>query len=127
MDKNALINQVGMLIVTDPTVDAEYWDGYALIARYGEPMLARRLSGFRYQDDGSFEAATPHDNDALDKAVDALREAMHVPGQARWDAAVFQIRRDTRKIHAEFEYDHPEQWDITPATLVEVVNKARPA
>lgn len=126
MDKNALINQLGMLLVTDPAVDAAYWDGYALIARYGEGAIARRLSGFRYLDDGGFEAATPQNDEAVAAALDALREATRVEGKAPWDACVFQIRRDTRRIHAEFEYENPEQWDVTPQTLASVVERARP-
>lgn len=125
MDKNALINQVGLMIVTDPAVDAEYWDGYALIVRYGDGPVARKLYGFRYLDDGSFEAATPR-SEKLGEALDALREATRVEGKAPWDACVFQIRRDTRRIHAEFEYEHPEQWDVTPQTLASVVERARP-
>lgn len=126
MDKNALINQVGMLIVTDPAVDAKHWDGYALIVRYNEGNIARRISGFRYLDDGSFEAATPQNEEALTAALDALREATRVEDKAPWDACVVRIRRDTRKVHVDFEYDFPARWDITPQTLNDVVENARP-
>ncbi len=126
MDKNALINQLGMLLVTDPAVDAAYWDGYALIARYGEGAIARRLSGFRYLDDGGFEAATPQNDEAVAAALDALREATRVQDKAPWNACVVRIRRDTRKVHVEFEYDLPARWDITPENLRDVVENARP-
>jgi len=126
LDKNALIDRIGMLLVGDPAVDAVPWDGYALIVRYGEPGLGRRISGFRYLDDGGFEAATPH-SEALGPALDALREATRVSDKPPWDACVFRIRRDTRKLHAEFEYDSPERWDIAPETLHEVVERARPS
>ena len=126
LDKNALIDRIGMLLVGDPAVDAAPWDGYALIVRYGEPGLARRISGFRYLDDGGFEAATPR-TEALGPALDALREATRIADKAPWDACVFRIRRDTRKLHAEFEYERPERWDIAPDTLSEVAERARPS
>lgn len=126
LDKNALLNRIGMLIVADPVVDAGDWDGYALIARYGEANIARRISGFRYRDDGGVEAATPGSAE-LGPALDALREATRVEGRQPWGACVLRIRRDTRKLRVEFEYDAPERWDITPQTLDEVTERARPA
>lgn len=127
MDKNALINQVGMLIVTDPKVDAAHWDGYALIVRYNDGEIARRMSGFRYLDDGSFEAATPQNDEAIGAALDALRQAMRTQDKAPWDACVVRIRRDTRHVKIDFEYDEPQLWDITPQNLNDVVESARPA
>jgi hypothetical protein len=126
LDKNALIDRIGKLLLTDPAVDAVPWNAYALIVRYGEPHLARRITGFRYLDDGSHEAATPR-SEALGPALDALREATRVADKAPWDACVFRLRRDTRKLHVEFEYDSPERWDIAPETLHEVVGRAKPS
>jgi hypothetical protein len=126
LDKNALIDRIGKLLLTDPAVDPAPWDGYALIVRYGEPDLARRISGFRYLDDDGFQAATPR-SEVLGPALDALRDATRIAGKAPWDACVFRLRRDTRKLHVEFEYDRPERWDIGPDTLPNVVERARPS
>lgn len=125
LDKNALLNRIGLLIVSDPVVDASDWDGYALIVRYGEPDIARRISGFRYRDGAGFDAATPASTE-LGDALDALREATRVDGKPAWEACVLRIRRDTRKLQADFEYDDPGRWDITPQTLDDIVLRARP-
>ena len=126
MDKNALVNRIGLLVVNDPALAVPDWDGYALIVRYGGGGIARRISGFRYRDAGGYDAATPASAE-LGDALDALRDATQVPGEARWDACVFRIRSDTRKVHVEFEYDAPDRWDVTPETLLDVVERARPA
>src|SRR5688500_12162073 len=124
--RDALIQRIGQLLVADPVLAVSAWDGYALIVRYDEVGTAsRRLSGFRYLADGGFEAATPSDP-ALGDALDALREATRVAAQAPWDACVIRLRRDTGKLHAEFEYDNPGRWDIGPATLRDVIERARP-
>lgn len=126
-DRDALIHRIGMLIVTDKVVDAAPWDGYALIVRYDEAgSPSRRIAGFRYRDDAGFDAATPADP-ALGAALDALREAMRTDRQAPWFACVVQIRHDTRKVHVDFEYDDPQRWDISAATLADVAERARPA
>lgn len=128
MDRNELITRIGQLLVADPAVSDGQWDGYALVVRYGDGAVARRLSGFRYTDgegDG-YQAATPRDP-AIGEAFDALRQATRVHDKAPWDACVLRVRRDTGKLQVEFEYDEPEQWDITPETLATVASRARPA
>ena len=124
-DRDAQLLRVGRLIASDPVLADTAWDGFALIVRYHDAGIDRRVSGFRYVDGGGFEAATPRDP-ALGMALDALREATRVAGKAPWAACVVQLRRATRRLHAEFEYDEPERWEIAPATLQDVAERARP-
>lgn len=124
MTQDALIMQIGQCIVRDANVDAHPWDGYALIARYDGPR--RVLSGFRFRDGHPGQAATPHAAD-LPAHIDALRQATQVDGKAPWDACVIRIRAATGRITVDFAYEAAAQWDITPATLDDVMERARPA
>src|SRR5690606_5088654 len=124
-DRNELIARIGKLLVADPAVSDGDWHGYALIVRYGDGALARRMTGFRYDAEGGHAAATP-DGDALGPAFDALREATRVPGKEPWGACVLRLWRETGRMAVEFEYDAPGQWDITAATLADVAGRARP-
>lgn len=124
-DRNELIARIGRLLVADPAVADGLWHGYALIVRYGDGAIARRITGFRYAADGSHQAATPG-GDALGPAFDDLRDATRVPGKAPWGACVLRLWRDGGRMTVEFEYDAPEQWDITPATLARVAQQAKP-
>ena len=123
MDSNDLIMQIGQKIVSDPKVDAEPWDGYALIASYSDGR--RVLSGFRYRDGQPPEPATPRSAE-LDERIDALREATRVEGKDPWRACVIRIVSATGKITADFAYEAAGQWDIGPATLAGVSERARP-
>jgi hypothetical protein len=125
LDRNALLARIGPLLVADPALSDGLWHGYALVVRYGDGAIARRISGFRYDAAGDHRAATPAD-DAIGPAFDALREATRLPGKAPWNACVLRLWRDGGRMTVEFDYDTPEQWDITPATLAEVVARARP-
>lgn len=122
-DKDALVNEIGRLIAEDARANAQPWEAYALIVAYDGNV--RRFNGFAYGADGSRSAAslTP---EPLGDLVDALREATRVDGQAPWQACVVRLVRDTRRITLEFEYDDPARWDITPQTLEEVAERARP-
>ena len=120
---NALINQIGQAIVTDPKVDAEPWDGYALIASCTGPGLT--ISGFRYRDGQPPQAATPQSRE-LGGLIEELREATRVEGNDPWRACVIRITSATGRIGVDFAYEGADQWDITPATLAEVSERARP-
>ncbi|MBJ6985605.1 hypothetical protein [Luteimonas sp. MC1750] len=126
LDRNELIGRIGRRLVADAAVSDGAWHGYALIVRYGDGAIARRMTGFRYDADGAYVAATP-DADALGPAFDDLREATRVPGKEPWGACVLRLWRDGGRMAVEFEYDDPGQWDVTPATLGEVARRARPA
>ena len=120
---NALIMQIGQEIVSDPAVDAEPWDGYALIASYTGPGL--RISGFRYRDGQPPQAATPQSRE-LGGHIEALRDATRVDGKDPWRTCVIRINSATGKIGVDFAYEGADQWDITPASLAEVSERARP-
>jgi len=125
LDRNELIARIGKLLVADPAVSDGQWHGYALIVRYADGAIARRLAGFRYAADGSHQAATP-DADTLGPAFDDLREATRVPDKAPWGACILRLCRATGRLAVEFEYDAPEQWDVTPSTLSDIAARARP-
>lgn len=125
-DRNELIARIGRLLAADPAVSDGQWHGYALIVRYGDGAVARRMTGFRYDANGAYAAATP-DAAALGPAFDDLREATRVRGKEPWGACVLRLWRETGRLAVEFEYDAPERWDVTPATLAEVVARAAPA
>lgn len=125
LDRNELIARIGRLLVADAAVSDGDWHGYALIVRYGQGAIARRLTGFRYAADGAYQGATPSD-DALGPAFDDLREATRLPGKEPWGVCVLRLWRDSGRLAVEFDYDAPQQWDITPATLLDVAARARP-
>lgn len=125
LDRNALVADIGRRLVADPAVSDGAWAGYALIVRYGQGAIARRVAGFRYDADGVATAATPHDS-GIGEAFDALREATRLPGKEPWQACVLRILRADGHVGLEFEYEVPERWDITPDSMAEVVARARP-
>ncbi len=122
-DKDALIHEVGAAIVRNPRVTAEPWERYALVVRFDDARV--QLTGFAYDGAGKARPATPGGLE-LHHKLDALREATQVPGKQPWGACVVRIVRDTRRITAEFEYEHPERWDVTPQTSQEIAERARP-
>jgi hypothetical protein len=44
-----------------------------------------------------------------------------------WRAALFRLDRETGQLTAEFEYDRPERWLVTPANVKERAREFAPA
>lgn len=121
-DRDALVLDIGRIIATDANVNARPWDAYALIAWYGDGLS--KLNGFRYAGDAPGEPATP-DAPELEDALQALREATHVPGKEPWRAAVVRLDRASGKATVEFVYDDADRWEVTPATVADIARRAR--
>lgn len=123
-DRDALVHAIGRAIVADPAAADGDWDGYALVADYAGG--SRRLSGFRYRDGEAPRPATPR-SPALESALDALREATRTEDKDPWTVCIVRIQRTTAKVGLEFAYDDDAaQWQVTPARLGEVAERARP-
>jgi len=117
MDRDTLIHELGAAIVSNPKVAGLPWKRYALVARIDEQQS--KLNGFAYDALGGYQPATPKGLEVHDKLA-VLREAMRVDGKPPWGACVVHIDRNTQKITVEFEYDHPERWDVTPQNVAEI-------
>lgn len=125
-DRDALIRGIGELLLRDIATAGHDLDGYALIASYAADGT-RRISGFGYRDGEPPVAATPvNEADTLGARLDELREATRADGEEAWTVCVIQLRRAGGKLHAEFVYEDAERWEITPATLADVAERARP-
>lgn len=121
MDRDALVHELGAVIISNPKVAAAPWQRYALVAQIDEQQS--KLNGFAYDADGGYQPLTPQGFEVHDK-LRALREAMHSDGHAPWGACMVRIDRETQKITIEFEYDHPERWYVTPQNAAEIAARA---
>jgi len=123
MDKDALIVEIGHLIVADHKVSARPWDTFALVGWYGDGVS--KLNGFRYVGSAPGEPATPA-SPAVQARLDDLRDATRVDGKAPWRACIVRLDRGTGKATVEFAYDDADRWEVTPATAARVAQNARP-
>jgi len=121
-DQDALIVEIGRLLAADPKLASQDWDRYALVAWYGDGVS--KLNGFRYRGDDPGQPATPG-APALEDRLNDLREATRVDGAAPWRACVIRIERASGRASVDFEYDAPERWEVTPATVADIARRAR--
>jgi hypothetical protein len=112
MNRDELIHGLAQAIAGDSALLVDGWEHLVLVSQIedGTPDL----TGFCYTGDGRAVPVSPEDFAIFD-VIEALREAMaEVDDDRPWLAALFRVDRETGKVTAEFEYDKPERWAVTP-------------
>ena len=124
MDKDDLVQDIGAMLVRDPQITSQPWEDIAIVAQV--TPSSTKVNGFAYLASGDSIPIGPRNLDVLDK-FEELRLAMRDPGREPWKACLVRINRSTSHIAIDFEYDHPDKWEITPASIEVMGEALRPA
>jgi hypothetical protein len=124
MNKDNLVHEIGMMLMSDPDISSSVWRHLVMVAQVMQ--TSTKVNGFTYDETGEATPASPDNFAVFDKFKD-LREAMREPGRDPWKAALVRIDRASLKISIDFEYDRPEKWLISPATVKKMAEVLRPA
>jgi hypothetical protein len=124
MDNDDLVQEIGSLLIRDPKISSRPWKDLAMVAQIMPGTT--KVNGFAYQEGGKAVPASPGDFDVLDR-FEQLREAMREPNKEPWKACLVRISSTSGDISIDFEYDHPEKWLITPATVRAMAETLRPS
>ncbi len=123
MNRDDLVQDIGALLVRDPQISSQPWEDLVIVAQI--TRSSTKANGFAYSASGDATPTGPGNLDVLDKLED-LRLAMREPGKEPWKACLVRINKSTSHIVIDFEYDHPDRWLITPATLERMAEVLRP-
>jgi hypothetical protein len=125
MNRDELIRSLAQVIAGDGDLLLDGWKHLVLVSQIddGTPDL----TGFCYTADGRAIPVSPTDFSIFD-VIEELREAMAEADDDRpWLAALFRIDRETGKVTADFEYDRPERWAVTPDNVKARAQEFAPA
>lgn len=105
----ALISAVGEMIVEDKAMQRAPWQSLALAVTLDNDGN-EEMSGYRYLEDGSFEAGSPDEfGDILDKLLE-LKAEMAADGDGSFQQCLIHIIKPEYKIRIQFEFDNPKRW-----------------
>ena len=123
MDTDELVQEIGSLVLGDQELSSWQASNVVLVAQIGSN--SSQVNGFAYQETGRAVPTSPDDFNIL-KKLKELRAAMSLPGKVDWLACVVRINMRAGTIDIDFEYDEPDKWLITPATLGRMAEALRP-
>lgn len=125
MDRDELIRSFAEKVAADAALLLDGWKHLVLVCQieHGAPDL----TGFCYTNDGRAVPVSPSDFSVFD-VMEQLRDAMAaVDAGKAWLAALFRIDRATGKVTADFEYDRPARWAVTPDNVKARAREFAPA
>ncbi|OCJ04554.1 hypothetical protein A6U86_30025 [Rhizobium sp. AC27/96] len=64
--------------------------------------------------------------DAVEREVKSYREWLREEHRGDFIKMLFQFNRESRRFNADFEYDNPRRWQVTPRNLETIVEELRP-
>ncbi len=81
--------------------------------------------GYAYDTFGKPNAVAP-DIDDVEAPVLAYREWLLQKGDKGFIKLLFQFDRVNSKVNADFEYENPARWNVTPANIDRIMDELAP-
>lgn len=105
-----LITEISEMIVEDKTYQTKSWHSLAIAVTLTDE---EKMSGYLYQEDGTFEAGSPREfGDVLDKLLE-LKAEMVNDGDKPFLQCLIHITKPDYKLRFQFEYENPKRWALT--------------
>ena len=111
-EADQLIQEIGKIIVTSEKYQDE-WTSLAIVGNFKNGR--RNQYGYVYTSDGDWEGRTS--GIPTLKLMKRLNEVMAEATGKRWHRCLVQIKRADMDMNIQFEYDDPDRWSVSPATV----------
>ena len=107
-----LIHDIGSLIVTSEKYQDD-WESLSIVGSFRDGE--RSQYGYVYTSDGDWEGRTG--GIPTLKLMKRLNDEMAEATGKRWYRCLVQIKRADMDMNIQFEYDDPDRWSVSPATV----------
>ncbi len=104
----ALISEIGKMIIEDRAYQSDDWQALGFVVTLDGGT--RKMTGYRYPADGSFEASTPDEAGDVIRKFRALKEEMSKNGDGAFVQCLIHITKPDYKLRLQFEFDDPKRW-----------------
>ena len=120
-----MMEAIAREIVNCGELDGIPWQEVSAIFSVDADGDVNQSYGYAYEADG-----TPHAvaflYDPVEREVRRYREWLRPRHDKGFIKMLFQFNRVTRKVNADFEYEDPRRWQVTPANIDTVTETLRP-
>jgi hypothetical protein len=120
-----LMGAIAREIVNSTELRGVDWVEVSAIFAFDSDGDVNESYGYAYDVNGQAHAAAFLYDD-IEREVKAYREWLRKPGDKGLIKMLFQFNKVTRRVNADFEYDNPLRWQVTPNNLDTVVEELRP-
>ena len=107
-------------------LDGVDWSEFTLIIGFDSDGDIDETYGYAYGPDGKSNAFSVAGPRLIRPEANAYRERLRLEGDKGIIKLLFQFNRNTRRVNADFEYENPKRWQVTPANIDKIVEELRP-
>lgn len=120
-----MMGEIVNAILTTGELDGDKWDEFTIVFEFDDEGEVNGSYGYSYE--RAVEAnAFAVDPDDVSPQVNVYCEFMRIKGDKGMIKMLFQFNRVTRKVNADFEYENPSRWKVTPKNIDTIVEELRP-
>ncbi len=120
-----LMGNIARGIFDDSSLQGVEWDELSVVFSFEDDGFCSGNFGYAYTKHGK-ETAFAVDSMEVEKVAESYREWLRQEGDKGFIKMLFQFNRVTRKVNADFEYDDPSRWQVTPKNLDRMIEELRP-
>ncbi|MES5097016.1 hypothetical protein ABUK73_02175 [Agrobacterium sp. BA1120] len=101
------------------------WTQASIVFEVDDDGYLTGTYGYAYGTSGKPNAVAP-DIDDVEAPVLAYREWLLQEGDKGFIKLLFQFDRVNSKVNADFEYENPARWSVTPANIDRIMDELAP-
>ncbi|MEZ0472783.1 hypothetical protein [Luteimonas salinilitoris] len=119
------MSEIARVVAQGEDLQELAWDEVIIVFGFDEDGSVNETYGYAYEQGGPSHpfALRPR---YVRPAVDAYREWLRLERDKGMIKMLFQFNRRSLKVQADFEYDDPSRWKVTPNNIDTIVEELRP-
>ena len=101
------------------------WVEFTYVFDVDEDGLLVASSGYAYDKEGDYMPSAVG-SEELESAIKNYRTWLSKDTDKGFMKMLFQFNRDSGQVQADFEYDDPMRWKVTPNNIDDMIEELRP-
>ncbi len=120
-----LMGNIAKAVVTSSKMQAIDWEEISIICEIDDHGKMNGVYGYAYGSDGVYQAVVPRIRE-LAEPIEIYRAWLQGDAAQGFKKILFQFNKRSGKVNADFEYDDPSRWQITPSNVEHMIEALRP-
>ncbi|MCO4319045.1 hypothetical protein M8997_017770 [Phyllobacterium sp. 21LDTY02-6] len=120
-----LMGDIARVLVNNERLTDIEWVEISVVFSFDSDGDVSSTYGYAYDASGNWTAISFKPREVRPQ-VNSYREWLRQEGDKGFIKMLFQFNKVTRQVKADFEYDDPSRWQVTPKNVDAMIGELRP-
>src|SRR5262245_6389296 len=120
-----LMGDIASAIVNSKKMEGVDWSEISIVVTVDDGGEANEIFGYAYDASGYYTAVAPRLRE-IEQPVATYWQWLRNDGDKGFQKILFQFNRISRRVNADFEYEDPRRWQVTPNNVDGIIAQLRP-